>query len=152
MHVKQKSTNIVHWHPINKAAKFALLSVDMVNYLCRHEIVIPTGDSKRGRGCIRKYTFSDILLLRVISKLLSNGISVSGLRKSLIAIQKRGETTREILSKKYLATDGKNIYFEDNGVLELLTTGQLAFAFVLELELVRDELSKTIESETLATG
>lgn len=130
---------------IEKAAEYAQLTKDMVNYLCRHGIAKPTGGTKRGHGCVRQFTFSDILLLRVISKLLASGISVLKLRKSLVALQKRGNTTEEILSKRYLATDGKNVYLQDNGVLELLTTGQLTFAFVIELEAVRKELEYKIE-------
>ncbi len=139
-----KSTDIFDWFPVERAARHSGLTVDMVNYLCRYGIATPTGCTKRGRGRVRKYTFSDILLLRVISKLLSNGISVQRLRKSLVALQKRGRSTDDILKRKYLATDGKNVYLEDDGVLELLTTGQLTFAFVLELETIRKELTLKI--------
>jgi DNA-binding transcriptional MerR regulator len=135
---------VADWFTLDQAARHAQLSKDMVNYLCRYSIVKPTGCVKRGRGCVRKYTFTDILLLRVIAKLLSNGISALRLRKSLIALQKRGGSAHEILLRKYLVTDGKSIYLQDNNVLELLTTGQLAFVFVLELESVRKELSQKI--------
>ena len=138
-----KSSEIIDWFPINVAARHAGLTVDMVNYLCRNGLVKPTGCTKRGRGCVRKYTFSDILLLRVISELLSKGVSVLGLKKSFVSLQKRhGAATKDILNKKYLATDGKDIYLQDKGVLELLTSGQLTFAFVLELDNVRNELAQ----------
>jgi len=139
-----KSTDVVDWFPVGKAAMYSGLTLDMVNYLCRCGIVKPTGCTKRGRGRVRKYTFSDILLLKIIAKLLANGVSVQRLRKSLVGLQKRGGTAQDILKRKYLATDGKNIYLKDNGVLELLTTGQLTFAFVLELENVRNELAQKI--------
>ena len=137
----------VDWFAAEKAARHAGLTVDMVNYLCRYGIIKPSACSKRGRGCIRKYTFSDILLLRVVAKLLKNGVSVLRLRKSLIALQKRGKNTHDILSKKYVATDGYNIYFRDNDVLEILESGQMSFAFVLELSAVRKELSEKIKRE-----
>lgn len=141
---KSKSSKVVSWFSVNEAARHSGLTVYMVDYLCRNGLVKPTGCTKRGRGCVRKYTFSDILLLRVISELLSKGVSVLGLKKSLAALQKRRGATNDILKKKYLATDGKNIYLEDKGVLELLSSGQLAFAFVLELESVRNELTEKL--------
>ncbi|MFV1976003.1 MAG: MerR family transcriptional regulator [Candidatus Scalindua sp.] len=141
---KFRQNAVVDWFRIDQAAEHAQLTKDMVNYLCRYGIAKPTGGTKRGRGCARRYTFSDIIILRVISKLLASGISVLKLRKSLVSLQKRGKTTTEILSKRYLATDGKNIYLQDNDVLELLTTRQLTFAFVLELETVREELTLKI--------
>jgi len=145
---RKKDSVVVEWYPIKQAARHAQLSVDMVNYLCRYGIVKPSGCKKRGHGCIRKYTLSDIILLRVISELLSRGVSVLKLRKSLVTLQKRGKTPQEILTKRYLVTDGENVYFKDDDVLELLTTGQLAFAFVLELEVIRKELSQGIEQES----
>ncbi|RRQ21967.1 helix-turn-helix domain-containing protein [Thiohalobacter thiocyanaticus] len=119
-----RSTDIIDWYPVEIAARLSGLSMDMVNYLCRYGVVKPSGNTKRGRGHRRKFTFSDILLLRVISQLLSNGISVQRLRRSLAELQKQGKSTNHILKKKYLVTDGKSIYLEDEGVLELLTTGQ----------------------------
>ncbi len=137
---KSKSTEVIGPFRIKEAAHLSGLTVYMVDYLCRNGIVKPTGCNKRGRGRVREYMFSDILILRVVSELLSKGISVLGLKKAFAALQKRGGSADEILKKKYLATDGKNVYFESKGVLELLSTGQLAFAFVLELENVRNEL------------
>lgn len=137
----------IDWLPAEKAARYAGLTVDMVNYLCRHGIINPSACSKRGRGCVRKYTFSDILLLQVVAKLLKKGVSVLRLRKSLIALQKRGKSTQDVLSKRYVVTDGYDMYFQDNGVLEMLKTGQMSFAFVLELKTVRKELSEKINRE-----
>lgn len=136
--------------PTKDAAKLSGLTIDMVNYLCRYKIVKASGDKKCGRGRARKFVYTDILLLRVIGKLLSNGISVLRLRKSLIALQKRGKNYTDILTKKYVATDGINIYFKDKGVLEIFGTGQIVFAFVLELESIREELIELIEKENSA--
>ena len=150
MPIKGTSSPVVRWHSAKKAAQLAGLTTDMVNYLCRYSIVIPTGSTKRGRGKARRFTFSDVLLLRVIAKLLVNGVSVLRLRKSLAALQKRGKGPQEILSKRYVATDGRKIYFQNDGVLEIFESGQTAFAFVLELGSIRKELTEIIEREQKA--
>lgn len=51
---------------------------------------------------------------------------------------------REILARKYLVTDGVRVYLQNKGVLERIDTGQLSFAFVLDLDAIRDELSRDL--------
>lgn len=143
-HKNTKIDPLIELFDVKQTARIVGLTTDMVNYLCRYKIVIPSGCKKRGRGCARKFLYHDVLLLRVLAKLLSNGISVLRLRTSLTALRKRGKKSQEILSKKYVATDGRKIYFKDNGILEIFDSGQTAFAFVLELETIRNELTEII--------
>lgn len=140
-----RTSQVVQHFSAKSAAHISGLTGDMVNYLCRHRIVPPSGTQKRGRGIARQYTYTDILLLRVISKLLANGVSVLRLRKSLTALQRRGSGSTDILSKRYVVTDGYNVFFQEDGSLELLESGQMAFAFVMELGGIRKDVSTRIE-------
>lgn len=127
--------------PAHQAARLAGLSLDMVNYLCRSEIVLPTAGKKRGRGVPRLYSFSDVLLLRVIARLLEHGISVLRLRKSLAGLRARsGDVAADMLTKRFLLIDGHDVFIQDGGLLETLETGQIVFAFVLELNSLRTGL------------
>jgi DNA-binding transcriptional MerR regulator len=130
-------SSVAEYYTVREAARLTALSVDMVNYLARHKVVVSSGNRSRGRGRVRLYTFADLVLLRAIGQLLERGISVLRLNKSFASAQRRGKTTSELLSRKYLVTDGYNVYFQDSGKLELLESGQLAFAFVLELDAIR---------------
>lgn len=141
----KKAGAISQWHPARRAARLSGLTLHKVNYLCRHKIVEPTGLTSRGRGITRRYSFADVLLLRIIAALLANGVSVEKLRKSLNALSARGKGSREILSKKYVVTDGSDVYFKSDDVLEVLESGQMSFAFVLELGRVRKEVEAKIE-------
>jgi DNA-binding transcriptional MerR regulator len=138
------TTTIADWHSAKAAARISGLSADMVNYLCRYKIVVPSGNKRRGPGIERKYTYSDVLLLRAIAKMLSQGISVLRLKKSLAAFQRRGGTATDIAKRKYFLTDGYNVYFADSAALELLDSGQMMFAFVLELGSLRNEIDAKI--------
>lgn len=148
----KKTTKVSDWFSAQTAARLSNLTVDMVNYLCRYELVNPSAGSKRGRGSVRKYSYADILLLRVISKLLENGISVLRLRESLKALRGRGIDGKGILTTRYVVTDGYNIYFKNDDVVELLESGQMTFAFVLELNKIRKEVTASIESELKAAS
>lgn len=137
----QAPVPVIEWYSAKSAARLSGLSLDMVNYLGRHEIVVASGNEQRGRGQARKYTYSDVLLLRVMGQLLAQGVSVLGLRKSLTAYRKRGSEP-DIASCRYFVTDGYNVFLQNDGRLEDLTSGQRVFAFVLEMNSIRDSLRK----------
>jgi DNA-binding transcriptional MerR regulator len=134
---------------IKQAARLSKLSLTMVEYLCRTEVLRPSGCHRRGRGCRREYSFGDVVLLRAIAKLLENGISVSKLKKSLLRLRRHHpEITSEALPASLLVTDGKQVFFrESNEVLLELSKGQLAFAFVLELSAIQQEIMRLARNE-----
>lgn len=122
----------------------------MVDYLCRHGLITPSGEGARGRGRARRYTFPDLVLLRVVAKLLGQGISVRGFRKSFLAAKQRQANIRQILARRYLVTDGNRVYLQNDGVLERIDSGQTSFAFVMDLEPVRRDLRIQLERKRLS--
>jgi len=140
-----KSTQKTECYTIAQAADLSGLKVPMIDYLCRTDTVVPTGGKSRpGRGNPRLYSFGDIVVLRAMAKLLLCGISVSKLRSGLKQLRdQHPQITRKSLPGKYLVTDGRSVYFINaQGTLEDLNArGQLAFAFVLEIETIRDEVA-----------
>jgi DNA-binding transcriptional MerR regulator len=140
----QTCPTLVAGFPTSSAARISGLSVAMVNYLYRHKIVRPSLIKKSGRGVARSYAYADVLLLRVLCKLLAQGISVLGLKKCMLALQKRGGDLNQIVTKRFVATDGYNVYFGSRDVLEMLGSGQMAFAFVIELGALRSEVDSSI--------
>ncbi|MCQ0033134.1 hypothetical protein NAL89_17400 [Burkholderia glumae] len=116
----------------------------MVNYLARYKIVGASGSEATGRGKQRRYTFADLLLLKVIARLLRGGISVLRLRECISDLQKSGRSVRALMTRKYVVTDGYNIYLQDDGVLRRIDSGQMAFAFVLDLSQIRKEVAASI--------
>lgn len=132
-----------------ETARIAGLSPDMLNYLARYGIVTASGNDRRARGHARRYLYVDLLLLRVIARLLENGVSVLRLRKALDGLKTR-QGSIELLTKRFVVTDGYNLFLQDGGVAELLETGQLSFAFVLELRSLRAELTAAIVRQNAA--
>ena len=139
---------------IREAARLSGLRPAMVDYLCRAKILVPTPD-RPGRGRDRWYSFGDVVMLRVLKHLLDCGISVSKLRKGLEAVRKRHpEITRDSLPEKYLVINaGRLIYFRPHAkAVEESVSGQLAFAFVVELERIRDEVKLEEQRREEAVG
>jgi DNA-binding transcriptional MerR regulator len=125
-----------------RAGQLAGLSSAMVNYLCRTAVLVPTGSRKRGRGQRRIYSFGDVVMLRVLARLLDAGISVLRLKIALRALRRyHSDITPSSLPAALLVTDGKSLYLRDRrGILEDLNSRQMAFAFVLELSQIQQEV------------
>lgn len=113
----------------------------MLNYLCRHGVVTPSATTAPGRGRVRRYTYCDLILLRVVAKLLDQGISVLRFRKQCCLLKSRELNLRRLSACRYLVTDGSNVYFKNDRALERMDSGQMAFAFVLDMKPVRSEVS-----------
>jgi len=143
---------VVEFFSARRAAKLVGMTLAMVNYLCRNELVIPSGATERGRGRPRLYSYADVLLLRVMAQLLKQGVSISGLKTSLAAYRDRGEQLA-LATCRYFVTDGYNVLLQDVDRLEDLTSGQQVFAFVLDLQPVREAVDKSMEqARTTAVG
>src|SRR5687767_7553869 len=94
-----------------QVAKISGLSTAMIDYLCRAGIVAPSSAKQRGRGLARSYTFSDLVILKVVAKLLRAGLSVAKLKKSLIAVRKQHANMGEKApSVGMLVTDGRTVF------------------------------------------
>lgn len=132
------------WFSAAQAARLSGLTRAMVDYLCREEIVIPSCDCKRGHGTPRHYAFGDVVALRLVARLSKAGVSSLRLRKGMERLrQYQPQITLNSLPASHIVTDGQDIYLRGaSDSLERATDGQYAFAFVVELDLVRQEVVK----------
>lgn len=131
-----------------QAAYLSGLTPYMINYLCRTELLEPSGKSPRGRGIWRAYTFGDIVVLRALKRFLDLGISVKRLKQGLNDLRKHHpEITPETLPSRYLVSNGENIYFRgQEQVFQALDgSGQFVFGFIVELHQVRQEVLTALE-------
>lgn len=129
---------------IKEAANLAgFRSVYTVDYLCRSKLVIPSVRSSPGRGNKRRYSFRDIVLLRALNRLLSQRLPVSKLKAAQEEFARvHGSADDFAVMTKYLTTDGTNVFYRENDgqCIELTRSGQLAFAFMLDIGQVAAEI------------
>jgi DNA-binding transcriptional MerR regulator len=133
---------VVEKFSIAKAAELAQLSVPMLDYLCRTDVVVPSITGKRGRGRARYYSFGDVVILRAVARLLENGISVHHLRRGLKNLRRHHpEFSPTQVPTRLLVTDGASLLLRERAdVVEDLNKGQLAFGFIVELAAVHKEV------------
>jgi hypothetical protein len=138
---------------IGQASALSGLGLPMIDYLCRTQIMVPAAGKgrSRGRGRERRFTFADVVVLRLIAKLLQRGIGVRRLRRDLrLAAQWYRASMADPAPLPYLCTDGARAFFRrKNAVLEEVGSGQFAFGFIIDVERVKAEVIELIATNPL---
>jgi DNA-binding transcriptional MerR regulator len=101
-----------------------------LDYWARTGLVEPTVRGATGSGTQRLYSFRDILLLKVIKRLLDAGISLQQIRTAIAHLSKRGI---DDLTQITLMSDGASVYMctSPDEVIDLLAGGQGVFGIAL---------------------
>lgn len=112
------------------ACKAAGISYRQLDYWARTGLVAPSVRDASGSGSQRLYSFRDILLLRVIKRLLVAGVSLQQIRTAIQHLYHRGVSD---LTGVTLMSDGATVYecTSDDEVIDLLKGGQGVFGIAL---------------------
>lgn len=112
------------------ACSAAGITYRQLDYWARTGLVAPAVRTATGSGTQRLYSFRDILLLKVIKRLIDAGISLQQIRKAVDHLRERGT---EDLTQITLMSDGISVYAcsSDDEVIDLLKGGQGVFGIAL---------------------
>lgn len=112
------------------ACQAAGISYRQLDYWARTGLVVPSIREATGSGSARLYSFRDILVLKVIKRFLSAGVSLQNIRSAVDHLKARGN---EDLSSITLMSDGASIYECNNSdeVYDLLQGGQGVFGIAI---------------------
>ena len=89
------------------ACNAAGITYRQLDYWARTGLVEPSVRSATGSGSQRLYSFRDILLLKVIKRLLDAGISLQQIRTAVQHLRERGT---DDLTRVTLMSDGASVY------------------------------------------
>jgi DNA-binding transcriptional MerR regulator len=112
------------------ACKAAGITYRQLDYWARTGLVEPSVRGATGSGTQRLYSFRDILLLKVIKRLLDAGISLQQIRTAVQHLRKRGT---DDLTRVTLMSDGASVYecTSSDEVIDLLQGGQGVFGIAI---------------------
>ena len=112
------------------ACSAAGITYRQLDYWARTGLVEPTVRGATGSGTQRLYSFRDILLLKVIKRLLDAGISLQQIRTAVQHLRERGT---DDLTRVTLMSDGASVYecTTDHEVIDLLQGGQGVFGIAI---------------------
>jgi len=103
-------TNAVADFSTEEAAKLAGVLVQRLTDW-NHDGFIPASVPAKRRGVSRRYTFRDVVALRVAAELREAGISLQLLRRVVDYLRARdGLSATDVLSRTHLVTDGQRVY------------------------------------------
>ena len=112
------------------ACQAAGITYRQLDYWARTELVVPSVRSAAGSGSQRLYSFTDILVLKVVKRLLDTGVSLQNIRLAVDALRDRGV---EDLARITLFSDGVTVYecTSAEEVVDLLRGGQGVFGIAV---------------------
>lgn len=134
------------------ACKAAGITYRQLDYWARTKLVTPTVRSASGSGSQRLYSFRDVLVLKIVKRLLDTGVSLQQIRTSVEHLRTRGV---EDLSGITLMSDGASVYecTSPTEVIDLVQAGQGVFGIAIgrvwrELEVNLSQLPGEVTQES----
>ncbi|MGN6161093.1 MAG: MerR family transcriptional regulator [Marmoricola sp.] len=112
------------------ACAAAGITYRQLDYWTRTGLIQPSVRSATGSGTQRLYGFRDILVLKVIKRLLDTGVSLQQIRTAVAHLHARGT---EDLTRVTLMSDGATVYecTSNDEVIDLLQGGQGVFGIAI---------------------
>jgi DNA-binding transcriptional MerR regulator len=101
-----------------------------LDYWARTELVVPSIRAATGSGSQRLYSFRDVLVVKIVKRLLDAGVSLQQIRVAVSHLQDQGV---EELSQITLMSDGSSVFACTNAdeVIDLVQGGQGVFGIAV---------------------
>jgi DNA-binding transcriptional MerR regulator len=112
------------------ACSAAGISYRQLDYWARTGLVEPSVRPAHGSGSQRLYSFRDILMLKVVKRLLDTGVSLQNIRTAVTHLRERGV---DDLTQITLMSDGTTVYActSPDEVIDLVQGGQGVFGIAV---------------------
>ncbi|MGB3697957.1 MAG: MerR family transcriptional regulator [Gordonia sp. (in: high G+C Gram-positive bacteria)] len=115
---------------VPSTCQIAGITYRQLDYWARTSLVVPSIRGAKGSGSQRLYSFKDILVLKIVKRLLDTGISLQNIRVAVDHLRKRGV---EDLARITLFSDGTTVYecTSPEEVVDMLQGGQGVFGIAV---------------------
>ena len=112
------------------ACSAAGITYRQLDYWARTGLVEPSIRGAQGSGSQRLYSFRDILILRIVKRLIDTGVSLPNIRAAVMHLHQRDG---EDLARMTLMSDGATIYEcrSADEVIDLVRGGQGVFGIAV---------------------
>ncbi len=112
------------------ACSAAGITYRQLDYWARTGLIQPSIRTAQGSGSQRLYSFRDVLVLKVIKKLLDTGVSLQNIRSAVDHLRDRGV---DDLAEITIMSDGASVYecTSEREVIDLVAGGQGVFGIAV---------------------
>lgn len=137
-----KQSNVEMSFSGKKATEIVGISYRQLDYWTRTELISPSIQKGEGSGSRRRYSYKDLLELRVIKNLIDGGIKVEKIRKIFEYLK---ENLDQDVTKVNLVISGNKTVLVKSGdeLIDILQKGQ-GVLNILPLATVKEEIDSAI--------
>jgi DNA-binding transcriptional MerR regulator len=125
-----------------KAAEIVGITYRQLDYWARTDLVRPSVADASGSGSRRRYSYRDLLELKVIKTLLDAGIKLESVRTVFTYL--RDQLGEDVASAQLVITDGSAVLVREDELVDLLKQGQFVMGSILSLGGVQREVDSRI--------
>lgn len=126
-----------------QAAEIVGITYRRLDYWARTDLVRPSAVDASGSGSRRRYTYRDLLELKVVKQLLDAGIRLSAIREVFAYL--RDHVDSDISSAHIVISGSSVVLCDGDDLIDVVRHGQ-GVLNVLPLSGVRDEVDRRIVS------
>ena len=130
------------------AVRISGVSFRNIDYWARTKFIVPSIAEAQGTGTERRYSFTDLLALRVARELREAGVSTQSLRRVVDFLRTKKGLTQPLAECRLIVTgtDVQVATSTERIMSALRAPGQTSFAFVFDLARTVDEMKQEIET------
>ena len=128
-------SSVVHrGYSTAEAARLSGLTPRQLDHWDRLGFLRPSARAAAGYGSARRYSFADLVRLRVAARLRSSGVGLASLRRCAEVLKRLDETGDGDLAGARLVVSGERVVWvkSDRELVDLLKGGQLMLVCSLE--------------------
>ena len=115
-----------------QAARLTGLTARQLDHWDRKGFLKPSLEPARGYGSKRRYSFADVVRLRVAARLRAAGVGLSRIQRCAEALERLGGESGDLGGVRLLVTGSRVLWARsDREVVDLLKEGQLVLVFSL---------------------
>ena len=124
-----------------QVCKLVGITYRQLDYWARTDLLRPSVADAAGSGTQRRYSYHDVLSLKVIKKFLDAGLALPAARRAVECLQQAGG---DLASANIVLSDASSVLASDNDELVDLVRGGLGVLNIFPLAGVVDELDAAI--------
>jgi DNA-binding transcriptional MerR regulator len=129
----------------SQAAKIVGITYRQLDYWARTDLIRPSVTDASGSGSRRRYSYKDLLELRVIKTLLDSGFKLESVREVFDYLREQMQTD---VAAAHLVISGNSVVLaaDDGELIDVLRKGQGVLTNVLSLSNVKQEVDSQIDT------
>jgi DNA-binding transcriptional MerR regulator len=130
------------------AVRITGVSFRNIDYWARTKFIVPSIAEAQGTGTERRYSFSDLIALRVARELREAGVSTQSLRRIVAFLGRKKGLSRPLAECRLIVTgtDVQIATSPEKIMSALRAPGQTSFAFVFDLQRTVEEMKEEIQA------